>query len=194
MENDKITLLHGRTELPTTTSIQNYLRVSEFSDNSGKPVALVSYRMEDSLKIFAPLVIKEVNANQLLVALHQQEYFLRISGRPASDSYATAIVLMLVDKDKFTKPVSSIDVVSEDEFAPIVYPNPGTDRIQISWPDEFSGTMQVLNAQGTLVSSHSVRHTTYKELDSSAWPAGVYVISLYDETRQVVYKYKWVKP
>ena len=132
--------------------------------------------------------------NKFLVLGGQVELFIKPSGVISQDGDGFSTFLMLVDKDKFTKPVSSKDVVSKDEFAPIVYPNPGSDRIQISWPDDFSGTMQVLNAQGTLVSSHTVRHTMYKELDSSDWPAGVYVISLHDETRQVVYNYKWVKP
>lgn len=192
-ENDKITLVHGRTELTTTTAIQNYLQVTEFSDNTGNPVALVSYRMEDSLKIFAPLAIKEVNTNQLLLALHQQEYFIRSNGRPASDSYATAIVLMLVNKDKFTKPVSSEDVVVEDEFAPIVFPNPGSDALHISLHQSFTGQVQVADMQGKMVCTHDLKNADRKDLDTCTWPSGMYVIQIFDDTRQVVYRYKWVK-
>jgi len=107
------------------------------------------------------------------------------------DGFST--FLMLVNKDKFTNPVSSEDVVVEDAFAPIVYPNPGLDGLNISWHQSFTGHIQIVDMSGKMVHREKVKNADHQNLNTFTWPSGLYGIHIYDESRQMLYKYKWVK-
>lgn len=191
-DDNKMTILKAE-QKRNGTNFQNYLVSTEnnFSDNSIKVIK--EYQVKDSLQLGVPIQIMEVSGNKWLITISQNEYYLKMNGSPASDNDGFATVLMLVDKDKFTQPVSSEDVVIEDEFAPIVFPNPGLDGLNISWQQSFTGQIDIINMQGQNVSAQTVKNINQKIIDTFTWPSGLYGIRIYDEIRKVVYRYKWVK-
>lgn len=63
-----------------------------------------------------------------------------------------------------------------------VYPNPFTDQIKIELPDSKDGfEVQLLNAQGKLLVTKTVFETELF-LQMDAFPAGVYILSIKNET------------
>lgn len=188
-----ITIIQGEFIQKSETSFENFLVITEFYKMFENRKVINKFRVVDSLHLGIPIALSSIDHDKFLITFGQAEFYVKPSGRPASDPYASAIVNMLVDKDKFTKPVSSEDVVVEDEFAPIVFPNPGSDALHISWHQSFFGHIQIVDMTGKIVHREKVKNVDRQNLDTFTWPSGMYVIQIFDDTRQVVYKYKWVK-
>lgn len=73
--------------------------------------------------------------------------------------------------------VSAVPVVSAADAGISVFPNPATDLVQLTLPDERNMTLQVYNAFGQMIATQILRNTT-ASIDVSAWPNGWYSIQI----------------
>lgn len=192
-DDQNITILSTDFRQQNPNTAQTYLKTSVYTSITGESEVLSLFKVADSLQIGGFGKIYSLPENKFLMLGGQVELFIKPSGVVSQDGDGFSTFLMLVDKDKFTNPVSSEDVVVEDAFAPIVYPNPGSDALHISWHQSFTGQVQVADMQGKIVCTYDLINADRKDLDTCTWPSGMYVIQIFDDTRQVVYRYKWVK-
>ncbi|MBC8046345.1 MAG: T9SS type A sorting domain-containing protein [Fimbriimonadaceae bacterium] len=74
------------------------------------------------------------------------------------------------------------NVISEDDF--LVYPNPATDRINISYSGSFITEIRIYDVSGKLIREYPYSN----ELNISDLEAGVYFVKLYSENKLIAQK------
>jgi hypothetical protein len=191
-EDDEITILQPDFRQQNSKSVESYLITTRYDVNENKKEVLNSFKVKDSLKILNFHFVKNMLGNKWLISFTQIELFIKPTGTISQDADGRSVMIMLVDKDRFTKPTSSREV-AEEEKGLIIYPNPGSDALTLAWQYSFSGEISVHNAQGHFVRQYPVDHQQEYIIDASAWPPGLYLMRIYDRQKQVTNIKKWVK-
>ncbi len=73
-----------------------------------------------------------------------------------------------------------------------VYPNPGSDFVNVMVPENFEGSIEILAANGQKVAEHSV-HDFTNRIDVSQGKKGLYIIQLISKQGAIVGRQKWLK-
>ncbi|MFA9391003.1 MAG: DUF4957 domain-containing protein [Prolixibacteraceae bacterium] len=100
----------------------------------------------------------------------------------SADSYENAIgYINVTDTDVIeTVTVSSsgnsVSETMETQF--VVYPNPASDYINLTLPDDFVGTVDVLNSTGQKLDNFNVSNTKNMVLDTDSYSNGMYFLRL----------------
>lgn len=191
-DSDNLTIIQTDFRQQNPKTAETYLKSIVFNGKTGESIDVSLYKVVDSLQIGIFGEIYRLPENKLLILGGQNELYIKQSGIISQDADGFATILMLVDKDRFTKPTSSQEVAEDDEGL-IIYPNPGWDALTLAWQYPFSGEISVHNAQGHFVRQYPVDHQQEYIMDASAWPPGLYLLRIYDSQKQVANIKKWVK-
>ena len=191
-EDQNITVINTDFSQQNPNTAQTYLKTAIYKSGSSDSEVLSLYKVTDSLQIGGFSKIYSLPENKFLMVGGQVELYIKPSGVVSQDADGFATILMLVDKDRFTKPTSSQEVAADDEGL-IIYPNPGSDALTLAWQYPFSGEITVHNAQGHFVRQYPVDHQQEYTMDASVWPPGLYLLRIYDSQKQVTNIKKWVK-
>jgi hypothetical protein len=191
-DSDNLTIIQTDFRQQNPKTAETYLKSIVFNGKTGESIDVSLYKVADSLQIGIFGEIYRLPENKLLILGGQNELYIKQSGTISQDADGFATILMLVDKDRFTKPTSSREVAADVEGL-IIYPNPGWDALTLAWQYPFSGEITVHNAQGLFVRQYPVDHQQEYIIDASAWPPGLYLMRIYDSQKQVTNIKKWVK-
>lgn len=69
-----------------------------------------------------------------------------------------------------------------------IFPNPTKAVVELSFAQEFHGTIQIADASGRILQTLEVLQETTRALDLSEFASGIYMISLYDQFGEVAIK------
>ena len=80
------------------------------------------------------------------------------------------------------------EILPENDF--LLYPNPGTNYLQVSLPNASSGRFALYDMQGRLIEWQLFRQ--HLQINTAGLPAGIYIYRISDEKERTHYG-KWVK-
>jgi hypothetical protein len=95
----------------------------------------------------------------------------------------------------------SVFALSEIDLSPILsvepgnrnailqtYPNPVTDLLQISFSENVTGVLQIVNVNGQVYHQSEIKTNNNNELNTRAWPKGSYIINFKNKSGRSVSK------
>lgn len=169
---DSSVVLHLRIDSSLQTDVVQNREILE-AQQSG-----ASYQWLDCQNAFAAIAGA---TNQTFTATSNGQYAVAIGFNGCTDTSACYLV-------------NTVGLPSQS-FAALaikIYPNPGTDFIVLEGADLALGKLTVRDLQGRLLPIAPVKQTDERvEINSSQWPAGVYLLQWQSSTAQATTR--WVK-
>ena len=135
--------------------------------------------------------IAEIGENSIEVLVSTDEPVLTFS---ASDSYGCTseidyVINILSESDLLCQGFAPVE--PELEVNPFPWPNPFTNDLRLNLSDDAPAQVQVLNINGQLI--YEAITGGYHEINTSAWPAGVYWLRLVQMDGKQIYTRRLVK-
>ena len=68
--------------------------------------------------------------------------------------------------------------------SPLFYPNPASSFLFVQLPENTTGTVRILDTQGSLVLAQQLPATNLVRIETETWPAGIYLVQITQANQQ----------
>jgi lysophospholipase L1-like esterase len=141
--------LNGKTDFPTTADYRNLLFYRSAMNIDEVEALAAGSLLKSSLEIYAPLDEAETYGNKF-------------------SNYAQSLnTVQFVSLSP-----TAVNEVSDNKL--IIFPNPATDKLQISAPKSTGNDMQILDIAGKIISTFHISNS----IDISSLSAGIYFVKI----------------